>query len=426
MKTERKYTKTQRKNSIVYRFRDLMEKERRVKDAPFSHLHPFLFAKMRFRKLSFFCGFTCTASFYPADISNMHPSRDKMPLLGRRSNMEKGKFVLLAMVLFFGFSIITSPVSKAAEPETTIHILSNPFGSSGYVLSFALADMINKNSSWLRATALETKSSTVNVRTVAEDPEKRKDYLVFTSAYTNLDAARAKPPFKKPYKGLRWVGKTIVVGATFISSNAGIRKPQDMIGKRVALGAKGSTVDLGPSAVLEAWGIKDKVKLSYLPWAAGKTAFLDGTVDVSILSAIDIGGGKFSPPPAGAEIMASPKPVYFIDADEETCKKARDISGYPIYPVPVPAGALGPKQPEPIVIQSQVIAWYADLAMPEKVVYEISRIMWENAGQFAEKHITGRGITRENIHMVPGLTEADMHPGALKFAKEKGLKIGMK
>jgi hypothetical protein len=28
--------------------------------------------------------------------------------------------------------------------------------------------------------------------------------------------------------------------------------------------------------------------------------------------------------------------------------------------------------------------------------------------------------------MVPGLTEADMHPGALKFAKEKGLKIGMK
>ena len=114
-----------------------------------------------------------------------------------------------------------------------------------------------------------------------------------------------------------------------------------MIGKRVALGARGATTDLGPGAVLEAWGIKDKVKLSNLPWGPGKTAFIDGTVDVHILSAIDIGGGQFKPPPAGAEIMASPKPVYFIDVDEEVCRKAREKTGYPIYPYPVPAGALG-------------------------------------------------------------------------------------
>lgn len=290
--------------------------------------------------------------------------------------------------------------------------------------SFALADMINKNSSWLKATAVETRSSTVNVRTIAEDPEKRKDTLVFTSAYTNLEAARGYPPFREPYASIRWVGKTIVVGATFISSSPNIRKPEDMIGKRVALGSRGSTVDIGPAAILDAWGIKDKVRLSNLDWGAGKTAFIDGTVDVHILSAIDIGGGKFSPPPAGAEIMASPKPVYFIDVDEEVCRKARENTGYPIYPYPVPAGALGPKQPEAIVMQSQVMAWYADLAMDEKVVYEISRIMWENAEQFAEKHVTGKGITKENIHMVPGLTAEGMHPGALKFAREKGLKIG--
>ena len=339
--------------------------------------------------------------------------------------MLKAKVALLAITLVFSFMAFNPALPTAvAQPETKINILSNPFGASGYVLSFALADMINKNSTWLRAACLETKSSTVNVRTVAQDPEKRKNHLVFTSSYTNLDAARANPPFKKPYTTIRWVGKTIVVGATFISSSPKIRKPQDMIGKRVALGARGATTDIGPSAILDAWGIKDKVKLSYLPWGPGKTAFLDGTVDVHILSAIDIGGGHFSPPPAGAEIMASPKPVYFIDADEKTCQKAREKTGYPIYPYPVPAGALGKKQPDPILMQSQVLAWYADLAMDDKVVYEISRVMWENAAKFAEKHATGKGITQENIHMVPGLTEKDMHPGALKFAKEKGLKIG--
>ena len=339
--------------------------------------------------------------------------------------MHKIKFVLpvIALGLIVGF--MNPQISMAAsQPETKINILSNPFGASGYVLSFALADMINKNSTWLRATCLETKSSTVNVKTVADKPEKRKNTLIFSSAYTNLKASRGDPPFKGPYTSIRWVGKTIVVGAAFISSSPKIRKPQDMIGKRVALGARGATTDLGPGAVLDAWGIKDKVKLSNLPWGPGKTAFIDGTVDVHILSAIDIGGGKFKPPPAGAEIMASPKPVYFIDVDEEVCRKAREKTGYPIFPFPVPAGALGPKQPDPIVMQAQVIAWYADLALDEKVVYEISRIMWENAEQFAEKHVTGQGITKENLHMVPGLTEKDMHPGALKFAKEKGLKIG--
>ena len=339
--------------------------------------------------------------------------------------MKKVTFIFLVMALVLSLVLIKSGVSMAASDQITkINILSNPFGSSGYVLSFALAEMINKNSDRLRATCIETKSSTVNVKTVADNPEKRKDTLIFTSSYTNLDAARGRPPFKEPYTSIRWVGKTIVVGAAFISSDPKIRTPQDMIGKRVALGARGSTVDTGPSAILDAWGIKDKVKLSHLPWGPGKTAFIDGTVDVHILSAIDIGGGKYNPPPAGAEIMASPKPVYFINSDEEACRKAREKTGYPIYPWVVPAGALGPKQPEPVLFQSQVIAWYADLAMDEKIVYEISKIMWENAEQFAEKHITGKGITKENIHMVPGLTEKDMHPGALKFANEKGLKIG--
>ena len=61
--------------------------------------------------------------------------------------MHKLKFVLpvIALVLSIVF-IIPQNSMGASEPETKINILSNPFGASGYVLSFALADMINKNS----------------------------------------------------------------------------------------------------------------------------------------------------------------------------------------------------------------------------------------------------------------------------------------
>lgn len=146
--------------------------------------------------------------------------------------MYKMKLVLLVIALVLSVGFMHPQTSTAAsEPETKINILSNPFGASGYVLSFALADMINKNSTWLRATCVETKSSTVNVKTVADDPKKRENTLIFSSAYTNLKASRGDAPFKGSYTSIRWVGKTIVVGAAFISSSPKIRKPQDMIGK---------------------------------------------------------------------------------------------------------------------------------------------------------------------------------------------------
>ena len=340
--------------------------------------------------------------------------------------MRKRIFILLSIALVVNFLLISPKVSIAgSQPITKIDILTNPFGSSGYVLSFALAELINKNSTWLRASCMETKSTRVNVMNLAVNPEKRKNTLVYSAVYTNLQASRGEAPFPKPYTGLKWVAKTILVGIPIFSSDPKIRGPESMIGKRIGLGPKGATTDVGPAAVLKAWGILDKVKISNLAWSPAKMAFLDGTIDVTIMAIVDIGGGNWKPTPVGAEILASQKPVYFIDQDDKACQKARELTGYPIYPWVVPAGALGPKQPEPVVMQSQCIAWFADSAMDEKIVYEVSRIIWENAEKFREKHATGRGITKENIHMVPGLTEKDMHPGALKFAREKELKIGI-
>lgn len=340
--------------------------------------------------------------------------------------MKRGVVLLSAIVFTMGLALIGYGVPDAsAQAKKEIEIYANPLGTSGYVLSFALADMINKNSKLLHATCIETKSTTVNVMTLAKYPEKRKNAVIYSSPYTNLRAQWAQPPFKKPYSGLKWIGKTIMVGIAFITADENIKKPQDMIGKRIGVGPKGATIEFGPAAVLKAWGIFDKVKISNLSWGPGKTAFIDGTIDVGILAAVNVGEGKWKANPAGAEIMASPKPVHFINQDEAVCRKAREASGYPIFAWEIPANGLGPKQPAPLWTQAQLISWYVDEAMDDETAYEISRILWENADKFREHHATGRGINPENIHMVPELTEKDLHPGALKFAKEKGLQIGL-
>jgi len=58
------------------------------------------------------------------------------------------------------------------------------------------------------------------------------------------------------------------------------------------------------------------------------------------------------------------------------------------------------------------------------VVHEVCRIMYENSKKFAEYHFLGKAITRETLAELPG-GEKRWHRAALKFYKEKGIKIGL-
>jgi TRAP-type uncharacterized transport system substrate-binding protein len=68
------------------------------------------------------------------------------------------------VVLFFIFVICASaPTAAPAQEKTELQIYSNPFEGATYVLSFALAEIINKNSQTLHATCMESKGSAANI-----------------------------------------------------------------------------------------------------------------------------------------------------------------------------------------------------------------------------------------------------------------------
>ena len=91
-----------------------------------------------------------------------------------------------------------------------------------------------------------------------------------------------------------------------------------------------------------------------------------------------------------------------------------------------PANSLGPTQPENMVYVSTPIYWSAGIEMPEEVVYEITRILYEAAknGDFIPYHAMGKGITTEFLTMSFWTDDAEkkamFHPGALKFYEEVG------
>jgi TRAP-type uncharacterized transport system substrate-binding protein len=62
--------------------------------------------------------------------------------------------------------------------------------------------------------------------------------------------------------------------------------------------------------------------------------------------------------------------------------------------------------------------------MDQEVVYEVCRVIYENSSRFGQVHAVGKGMTKDRLAAIPVFTESDFHPGAVKFYKEHGIKIG--
>ena len=103
----------------------------------------------------------------------------------------------------------------------------------------------------------------------------------------------------------------------------------------------------------------------------------------------------------------------------------REKGDVPIYFDTLPAGNFGPKQPEAVGMIAQMPGLFADLEMDEEVAYEIVRIAYEHGAEFKSYHRALAGLEiKERLGWVA--PEDFMHPGAVRFYKEKGIKIGPK
>ncbi|GAW93479.1 C4-dicarboxylate ABC transporter [Calderihabitans maritimus] len=57
--------------------------------------------------------------------------------------------------------------------------------------------------------------------------------------------------------------------------------------------------------------------------------------------------------------------------------------------------------------------------LPEDLVYQLTKVMYENTEQIAQAHARGKQITIENA--TKGIAPVPFHPGAARYYREKGL-----
>jgi len=346
--------------------------------------------------------------------------------------MSRNHFTLTGLVclsFFIATVCLTAgwPNPAAAEEPFEITISTLPAGFGSYIMGVALAEQINKNSTWLKAIAMEGRGPAEHMKLLVKKPAKRKNYLFFNSTWDIWEAKKQLGPYKGMpfnYDEFKFVTLLGIAGNGLCTLDPNIKTLKDLEGKRVIFDSgKGKGREMAYAGVLEAAGVSmDKLKQQYSSGKAAADTLRDGLVDViytgHILKKLP---NVYGNSPFQAELVATKK-TYFVGFDEKDVMAFKKKTGHPVAMVKIPPKMLGPEQTEPCGVLIKPLGFAAHISMPDHVVTEIVRVVYENADKFKDYTFMGNILTKKTLASL-SVPEQAYHPAAVKFYKEKGVPI---
>jgi TRAP transporter TAXI family solute receptor len=314
----------------------------------------------------------------------------------------------LAVVLALTSSGFTA---EKALPKT-ISIATHPLGSMFNIIGTAAASVIN-NHTPIRATVkpmtgpvawyplLETKEVDLGVE---NNWDAEKGYLG-ESAYEKLSKGKGFP--------VRLLAITIPNSISLVvASDSGITKISDLKGKRVAGNFPTPSLQAQTEGILANGGLSF-ADVKVVPVASppdGVRAVIEGRADASGTATLGM--------PVIEELNAR-RGARFLPLDPSPAAVKRTKAKYPGYLTKVAPG------PGKTGIDKEMYLWGYDIYLvcredlPEEVVYEITRALWENYKDFAPVHTLLKDWTPDKFVTKEALIP--YHPGAIKFYREKGV-----
>ena len=299
-----------------------------------------------------------------------------------------------------------------AQDKKRISIGTGGTGGVYYPLGGGLAAALSKYVPGLEATAEVTAGSVANMQLIGAG----KSELAFTMADTAWDAYNGLDKFKEKKVGLRTLAVFYPNRMQVVSiEGKGIEKFSDLKGKRVSTGAPASGTEVMALRLIEAHGLdpnKDMTR-ERLSVAESVNALKDRKIDAFFW----VGG---VPTPSITDLSATPgikvKLVDHGDGAENMRKKYGPI--YVKNRILANAYAGEPRE------TTNVDVWNL-LVVPEnsdeKLIYEITKTLFEKKEDLVKVHKDAGFLDLAN--QMTGASPIPFHPGALRYFKEKGLKV---
>lgn len=319
------------------------------------------------------------------------------------------KYLSLFLFSILSFSLVAS--SGAADKSVKRYSLATG-GTSGtyYPVGSGIASIVTKYVDGIEMNAESTGGSVANSK-MAQN--KETDFFLGAAA-TVKGAMEGLPAesFPQPITDIRAVSALYSEVFQFITlANSEIKSIYDLKGKKVAVGKAGSGTERNAKIFLKYYGITyDDIKVRFQSFGEAVTSLKDRQIDVAIVA---------SGLPTAAIVGATTTlGVRFLPMDEEIAKKITSDNIF--YKVDLIKAGTYKGQDENILAIGTPALLNVRSDIPDDDVYNILTKFYENIGILGEIHAQGKNIKLETA--LTGVS-IPLHPGAVKYYKEKGFEI---
>lgn len=311
--------------------------------------------------------------------------------------------------VLFAFSVMGIVVlGGCAKPVNKNFILATGgTGGTYYPFGGAIANIWNTKVANMNVTAQSTGASAENLRLVSKGEAEfaivQNDVMDYAHNGSDIFAGNK-------LDNLATIGtlypEVIQIAA---SKSSGIATIADLKGKRVSVGDAGSGVEFNAKQILEGYGLSfDDIRKSNLSFKESSDGLQNGTLDACFVTA--------GVPNAALQELAVSAGLVLLSVDGDAAKAI--AAKYAYYtPVVIPGGTYN-GSPSDVTTLAVKATLAVNAKLDEKVVYDLTKALFENQGELATAHAKGKDLNA--AYAVTGVS-VPFHPGAAKYFRELGL-----
>jgi len=327
----------------------------------------------------------------------------------------KTKIMMFGLAGILSLSLIMAGIASAAEVKNYV-FGSGPMGGPWRIGVGAGVQVLNEQLKGKYSfTAAASGGSVENVRRMmgGEYHTSWAHVNNMYDAWNGVGLFEGQKPFKE-VRVLAYLVDQAINIATLAKSP--IKNLSDLAGKKVNIGPAGSGGIPIAKAIFNALGIADKVKIVNVSFEAGAQALKDGQIDVSMIP-----GGPYVSPSI-VEISRSVT-IRIVEPTPEEAKKVESEVSYLYLSAIPPNRSVGEGADKEKKALFWSLYWIALASMPDEVVYDILKVTQETKNKEVLGKVVSYWITTGPKFSSLVSVGIPIHPGAVKFWKEKGAKI---
>ena len=308
--------------------------------------------------------------------------------------------------LFFGAVSLSLCILFSSAGAQDIKFMNGPMGGTWYPLCGAIAEKVKALSS--RNISVVPGTGTLNVEII----DAGKAHLGFTNLVSTFDGMAGTAPFKQKTKNVRHIATLYYTYFQMVTNEAfGINSLADMKGKGLLPGTRGSTMEPLVAELLRLYGLtyKDMSRVDFVSYNDGINMMRNN--QLHLLTTISM-----VPTSVIVELASSFKIKMLSIPKDKSEKITKWNPGYSHGVIPANSY---PNQKEPIDTVGNYLELICAADLSDEFVYIVTKVLAENLKDLVLSNAELRKTTPKDLALDVGVP---IHPGALKYYKEKGLR----